>query len=346
MSYYKDLEKENIIKLRELISTLPPFCNYFFKYLDMRATSKTKLAYAYDLHVFFNFLKEKNPSVKEIKDIKINLLDKLQLLDFEEYIEYLKLYKGKNDKEISNTELGIKRKLASLKSFFNYNYKFGLIENNTAFRITMPKIRDKEIIRMEIDEVAKFLDNVESGENLTNKEKSYHKLTKTRDFALLSLMLGTGLRVSETVGINISDIDFNIDAIKIVRKGGKEVLIYFSDEIEKALKAYLDDRKNIVVKNDEDEDALFLSIQNKRITVRSVEKLVKKYASITTPLKHITPHKLRSTYGTNLYKETGDIYLVADVLGHNDVNTTKKHYAAIEDERRRSARNAVKLRDT
>ena len=92
------------------------------------------------------------------------------------------------------------------------------------------------------------------------------------------------------------------------------------------------------------EDALFLSLQKKRLNVRSVENLVKKYAKIVTPLKKITPHKLRSTYGTNLYRETGDIYLVADVLGHEDVNTTKKHYA-LEDERRRSARNKVQLRD-
>ena len=81
------------------------------------------------------------------------------------------------------------------------------------------------------------------------------------------------------------------------------------------------------------------------MSVRSAEKMVKKYASVVTPLKHITPHKLRSTYGTHLYQETGDIYLVADVLGHSDVNTTKKHYAAIDEDRRRAARKAVKLRE-
>ena len=92
------------------------------------------------------------------------------------------------------------------------------------------------------------------------------------------------------------------------------------------------------------ENAFFLSLQMKRMSVRSVEKLVKKYAVLVTPLKKITPHKLRSTYGTTLYQETGDIYLVADVLGHSDVNTTRKHYAAMEDSRRRTARNAVQLR--
>ena len=93
------------------------------------------------------------------------------------------------------------------------------------------------------------------------------------------------------------------------------------------------------------ENALFLSMQNKRITVSAVENLVKKYASVVTTLKKITPHKLRSTYGTALYRETGDIYLVADVLGHKDVNTTRKHYAALEEDRRRKAAKAVTLRE-
>ena len=78
--------------------------------------------------------------------------------------------------------------------------------------------------------------------------------------------------------------------------------------------------------------------------MRSVEILVKKYSKIIAPLKKITPHKLRSTYGTQLYKNTGDIYIVADVLGHRDVNTTKRHYAAITQENRRRVANAVKLR--
>ena len=92
------------------------------------------------------------------------------------------------------------------------------------------------------------------------------------------------------------------------------------------------------------ETALFLSLQKKRISVRAVEKLVKKYSECSTPLKKITPHKLRSTYGTALYEQTGDIYVVAEVLGHKDVNTTKKHYASISDNIKRSVANKVKLR--
>ena len=119
--------------------------------------------------------------------------------------------------------------------------------------------------------------------------------------------------------------------------------MYFSDEVKYALEEYIAEKSN-----DEkvplQENAFFLSMQYKRINVRSVEILVKKYSSIVTPLKKITPHKLRSTYGTRLYNETGDIYIVADVLGHKDVNTTKKHYAAISEDHRKKVADAVKLR--
>jgi site-specific recombinase XerD len=159
----------------------------------------------------------------------------------------------------------------------------------------------------------------------------------------MTLLLGTGIRVSECVGLDINDVDFNNNGIKIRRKGGYEVIVYFGEEVGDALLDYMEERKR-QIPMDGHNNALFLSMQMKRLGVRSVENLVKKYSSAVTKLKNITPHKLRSTYGTNLYRETGDIYLVADVLGHKDVNTTKKHYAAIEDSRRRSAANVVKLR--
>ncbi len=197
---------------------------------------------------------------------------------------------------------------------------------------------------MDVDEVAILLDQVEDGTNLTKKQLEFHKKTKIRDLAMMTLLLGTGIRVSECVGLDINDVDFKNDGILIRRKGGYEAVVYFGDEVRAALLDYLEERHHIIPEEGH-EEALFLSLQNKRISVRSVEKLVKKYAEAMTTLKKITPHKLRSTYGTNLYRETGDIYLVADVLGHKDVNTTKKHYAALEDERRRQAAKVVKLRE-
>lgn len=150
--------------------------------------------------------------------------------------------------------------------------------------------------------------------------------------------------MSECVGLDIQDVDFDNQRLKVRRKGGYEDIVYFGEEVEDALYDYLEERERIIPLNGH-ENAFFLSMQNRRITVRSVENLVKKYASRVTTLKKITPHKLRSTYGTTLYQETGDIYLVADVLGHKDVNTTRKHYAAMQDENKRKAAKAVKLRE-
>lgn len=344
--YYEQKDIENIKKLREMMKELPPFCTEFFRGIEPRTSTRTRIAYAYDLSVFFDFLKKENPvfSKMELMDFTLDHLDQITVTDLEEYMEYLKYRFNEHNQEIVNKERGIMRKISSLKSFYNYFFRTEKLKTNPAALVQLPKLHEKEIIRLDIDEVALLLDAVEQGDGLTDKQKAFHNRTKLRDLALLTLLLGTGIRVSECVGLDINDIDFKNGGIHIHRKGGKEVTVYFGTEVETALQDYLDER-NDIIPEEGSENALFLSLQKKRMNVRSVENLVKKYAKIVTPLKKITPHKLRSTYGTNLYRETGDIYLVADVLGHSDVNTTKKHYAALEDERRRSARNAVKLRE-
>lgn len=344
--YYEQKDRENTLRLREMIRELPPFCSDFFRGIEPRTSSRTRIAYAYDLSVFFDFLRKENPSLRKLekRDITLSHLEQLGVSDLEEYMEYLKYRFNDRDQEVVNKERGIMRKISSLKSFYNYFYRTEKVKNNPAALVQLPKLNQKEIIRLDADEVALLLDAVESGEALTEKQKAFHEKTKTRDLAILTLLLGTGIRVSECVGLDLDDVDFKNGGIRIHRKGGKEVTVYFGTEVEDALLDYLEQR-NGMIPEEESSQALFLSLQMKRMGVRSVENLVKKYARIVTPLKKITPHKLRSTYGTALYQETGDIYLVADVLGHSDVNTTKKHYAALEDSRRRSARNKVQLRE-
>lgn len=345
-NYHDEINKKNVLKLRELLDSLPSFCKMYFRGMNDTIGSRTKIAYAYDLKVFFEFLHKNNSYVSkfDIKDIPMSVLDKVSREDVEEYMEYLSLYKNTEDEDVLNDERGKSRKLASLRSFYNYYFKNELIETNAPALVPMPKLHEKEIVRLEPDEVATLLDQVEAGTNLTKKQLEYHSKTVIRDMAILTLLLGTGIRVSECVGIDIKDIDFNNSRIKVRRKGGYEDVVYFGDEVLKALNEYLEERKRIIPVSGH-EDAFFLSMQNKRIGVRAVEILVKKYAGNVTNVKKITPHKLRSTFGTNLYQETGDIYLVADVLGHKDVNTTRKHYAAMKDEHKRKAAKAVKLRE-
>ena len=346
LPYYEQKDRENVKKLRTMIQELPPFCVEFFRGIEPQTSSRTRIAYAYDLHVFFDFLQKENPMMKKLekRDLSLSHLDQVQVTDLEEYMEYLKYRFNDRNQEVVNKERGIMRKISCLKSFYNYFYRREMIENNPAALVKLPKLHEKEIIRLDVDEVAMLLDEVENGGSLTEKQKTFHNKTKIRDLALLTLLLGTGIRVSECVGLDISDVDFRNGGIRIHRKGGKEGTVYFGVEVEDALKDYLEERTQMEPAEGHD-NALFLSLQMKRMSVRSVENLVKKYAKIVTPLKKITPHKLRSTYGTALYRETGDIYLVADVLGHADVNTTKKHYAALDDARRRSARDKVWLRE-
>lgn len=343
--YHESQDIKNELKLRKILKTLPPYCTQFFMKLEATTSSRTRLAYAYDLAVFFDYIHENNPIYNkiDIREFPISLLDEIRPSDIEEYIYHLRIYE-KDGTAHANGERGLKRKLASLRTFYNYFFKNELIDTNPAAKVDMPKIHDKNIVRLDADEVANMLDKIESGENLTKQQTNFHEKTKIRDLAIVTLLLGTGIRVSECVGINILDIDWNNNGVKVHRKGGAEVVVYFGDEVAQALADYYEERKGITAVSG-DENAFFLSMQRKRIGVRAVENLVKKYSKLVTNVKNITPHKLRSTYGTALYQETGDIYLVADVLGHKDVNTTRKHYAAQEEERRRKAAKYVHLRE-
>lgn len=345
LTYHEQQRQKAILKLRQLQKELPAFLVDYFRGIEYMNAPRTIIAYAIDLKNFFEFFKENNSSLKDtdIHDFTIDILSNIRSFDIEEYLDYIKLY-TKNGKTYTNNERAIKRKLSALRSMYNYFHKNKIINENPVLQVNMPKLHDKAIVRLDPNEVADLLDTVESGDGLTKKQLERHTNLKVRDLAILTLLLGTGIRISECVGLDINDVDFDKSRIKVVRKGGYEAYVYFGDEVADALNEYMIERKSKTPVAGHD-NALFLSNRSSRITVRNVEIMVKKYASIVTPLKKITPHKMRSTYGTNLYQETGDIYLVADVLGHNDVNTTKKHYAAIDINQKYLARNAVKLRE-
>ena len=307
-TYHEQKYIDNTLRLREILKTLPAFAKDYFRAAEPTTSAKTRISYAYDIRVFFHFLMENNPVYKDytIDQFTPQDLEQLSPVDIEEYQEYLKVYQNPEEKQITNTEKGLARKMSALRSFYGYYFKHQII---------------------------------------TGQKKVYYEKTKNRDLAIITLLLGTGIRVSECVGLDIQDVDFKNNGITVVRKGGNEMVIYFGEEVEHALKQYLYTTREAATPLPGHENALFLSTQRRRMGVQAVENMVKKYARQVTPNKKITPHKLRSTYGTTLYKETGDIYLVADVLGHKDVNTTKKHYAAIDEDRRRMAAKAVTLRE-
>lgn len=344
--YFKKRDILTQKKIMDNLAQLPYFCYEYIAGIESKTSALTRLGYTQDLKIFFNYLtKEVNRFVgKSVKQLELSDIATITSTDLEIYLNYLSSYNGALDKTYTNSSISKARKLSAIRSMLNYFYRKNKLPENVSTKIDSPKIKEKAIIRLEVDEIVKLLDCAECPEGFTKRQTSYNKITRKRDIAILTLMLGTGIRVSECVGLNIADIDFEINGFKITRKGGNQVILYFSNEVAEALKDYLEERLNNKYVTEE-ETALFLSIQNKRIGVRAVENLVKKYSHACIPLKKITPHKLRSTYGTNLYRQTGDIYIVADVLGHKDVNTTKKHYAAISEDARRSVAGIVKLRE-
>ena len=343
--YSREQEIKNTKKMREILEDLPGFCTQYFRGIEESTGARTRLAYAYDLRVFFEFIQRENPSLKNtsIRDFPISILERIGREDIEEYLDFLTYYE-KDGQVFTNDARGKARKLSAVRSLFKYFYTSEILTKDVTALVPLPKLHEKPIVRLDSDEVAKMLMKADSGAELTRSQQRFHDKTRLRDMAILTLLLGTGIRVSECVGLDLDDLDFREKGMLVHRKGGSESIVYFGDEVEDALKDYLEQRKQILPKEGH-EKALFLSLQNRRITVRAVENLVKKYAGLATSLKKITPHKLRSTYGTSLYRETGDIYLVADVLGHKDVNTTRKHYAAIDEDRRKNARNIVRLRN-
>lgn len=352
-TYQEQLNDQRTERVREMLRQLPKSCADFINSIAMTTSPLTRMAYAIDLKTFceyatreISYFAQKKPSEWTDADI-----GHFKAKDLHQYADYLTLYIKADENEansdrprmLRNHECGVMRKLSSLRSYFDYLFKVERISGNIAALVSLPKLHEKPILYLINEEVDRLLSTAADGAELTHRQQKFHNLTKTRDIAILMLFLGTGIRVSECVGIDLDDLDFRLNAVLVTRKGGNQVILYFPQEVADALKAYLEERK-LIKTAPEHENALFLSLQKKRITQRAVQLMVKKYCAIAVPLKkRMSPHKLRSTYATRLYHETEDIYLVADALGHSDVNTTRKHYAAMSDQRRREAAKNVHL---
>lgn len=346
----KLLEKFDVLKKR-----LPKFLEkYFIAKSDLLPS--TLLNYATDLSVFFEWLTDYN----DYNDIELRNLpfDSVKTVTSDDINVFIKGYLTKYEHEgkiYRNDYNGKARKLSSIKSMYKYFLINKDIEQDPSAIVELKAPSEHEIIYLQPNEVAELLDCIDYGENSSSDEceninkrrNAWHEINRSRDLAIITMLLGTGMRVSELVGLDITDIDFEDGAIHITRKGHRRDTVYMGEEIEETLSDYLNN-KRLSYHPDENEKALFLSLRHKRITVRSVEVLLKKYVAAALPYRSgekISPHKMRSTFGTTLYKETGDIKLVADTLGHRNIATTQKHYAASDTEIKRSAFRNVRLRE-
>ncbi len=317
-----------------IIDILPPSAKDFITYMEtIKGNSKNTVeAYSYDLALFFKYMKiRKNivPENTDFDEIEINDIDNyflrtIGLNDLYSFISY-------TAKERNNCNYSRARKVACLRSFFKYIHnKLKIIDTNPAIELEPPKISSRQPVHLNIDDSKALLESIDG----TYKE---------RDYAILVLFLNCGLRLSELVSINIDNIDG--DVLKVIGKGNKERTVYLNKACINAIKSYLKVRKHDSV-NIQDRNALFISRNNRRISPRTVQVIVKKYikAAGLDDSKYST-HKLRHTAATLMYKHGNvDIRALQQLLGHKSVATTQI-YTHIDDERLRQAIKANPLSD-
>lgn len=332
--YQIEREKYERAKLSHILEELPEYMKRFFVSIDSTVTIKTQVAYAQDLKTFLLFEAKSNPILKnqKIKNIPLELFDKITPTDIEDYLSYLSGY-DRNGEWRTNSKEAKQRKLAALRAFYKNFSKKGFLKSNPAAAVDMPTLDKKAIIALTEEEVKDLLSVVEDGYGLSKKQAELHKKTACRDVTIFSLLLGTGMRISELVGINLGDIDLGNKKIRVIRKGGDEEIICLSDELADKVEFYIEADRPKYIKSDNDEQALFMSLKGKRISIRQIQEMTKKYAEIAVPLKHITPHKMRSTFGSFIYNQTGDPALVAQMLGHASTDITMKRYAKMDTRR-------------
>lgn len=342
-TYRKEKEKKDINKINEILAQMPKFMQNYHNSINRSTEPSSRLNYLRDLLLFFEYVSDTEKV--EIKNITPEILDSLSADYLNAYLTYLSQYE-RGGTLVTNENVSLSRKQSSLRSLYGYLFGSDLIQNNPTAKQSFknPKIKKKSIVRMDDEETKEFLDAAQYGNGLTGQRAAYHDKYGWRDATLLSLMLGTGIRVSECAGLNIGDIDLKHHCMKIIRKGNKEDIVYFSDEMTEILRDYIYVYRKNKVPVEGHEEALFLSAQRKRMSVRSIERLVEKYAADVGTLKHLTAHSLRKTFGSRLYEATSDLYLVAETLGHSSVETTKRHYADITNQHKEENRNVLSLR--
>ncbi|MGN1334627.1 MAG: tyrosine-type recombinase/integrase [Anaerovoracaceae bacterium] len=331
------IEKENDIYLKceELENQLPKFLKGFFSYLKGNVLPATRLAYLHDIRFFCKYLIDETDltEAKTTDKIRLSDLEQVKAVDVNMFIDYCRKYKVDTGDTIyiyENSNKSLARKKSSVSVMFKQLYRDELLSKNITDGfdpIRVPKPGEREIKALQDDEVMIMLDAVSNGTGLTAHEHSYWEKTKKRDKAILILFLTYGLRLSELQQLNVSSFNFNRGEFKIYRKRGKESIMPLNNSATAVIQDYLDnERAPESSLDDAHKDALFLSLQGRRMTERQIRELVKKYTSIslnTTRKAGYSPHKLRATAATSLIGRGNSIFDVAALLDHEQVTTTQ-----------------------
>ena len=332
-------EHDLVSRCEDLEKQLPSFLRGFFAYLRGNVLPRTRLSYLRDIRFFCQYLIEQTDltSAKNISDIKLTDFNKIKATDVNLFMDYCRRYTVEKDDSIVVYENGNKtlaRKKSSLSVMFKQLYRDELMKTNITDGfdpIRVPKAGDREIKALQDDEVMVMLDAVSTGEHLTDKERQYWKKTKRRDKAILVLFLTYGLRLFELQQLNVSSFNFSRGEFKIYRKRDKEAVMPLNESVTQVITDYLEnERADDSILDETHKDALFLSLQGKRMTERQIRQLVKKYTSIgmaTSRKAGYSPHKLRATAATSLIGRGNSIFDVQALMDHEQVTTTQLYAA-------------------
>lgn len=299
-------------------------------------SESTVKEYYYDIRQFLRYMRIRKEHLKvenldevSIDDVDIELLETIQKSDIYAYISYLDSTRGNSGR----TKF---RKISSVRSFFDYlTYKIELLDKNPTENIDMPKIERSLPVYLTLEEAVHLLNTVEN-----SKQKEIYRL---RDYAITTLFLNCGLRLSELANLNIADLN-NDNTLRIMGKGSKERLVYLNGSVQEALRGYLRKRNEL----DVDQDALFLSMRKNRMSNRSIQHMLEKHLKAAGfDTRKYTVHKLRHTAATLMYQYGNeDLKSLQEILGHESVSTTQIYtHVNLEDIRYTMSQNPLSNMD-
>ncbi|MCR5487339.1 MAG: tyrosine-type recombinase/integrase [Lachnospiraceae bacterium] len=337
MAQYKDQkEYEARIRADEINRGMPGFVRSFFMEEENHLSGMTLYSYATQIHTFFEFLQQSSPyfASKEMRQITVEDINHINDADVAEFLHDLRMPKERRGTQGLSvcTETTIMHYMVSLNRLWDYLHVRGWTDSNPVEMIKRGRVKKKEIVYLEKDEKEQLIQTVQTGDGLSKNQKKFHDAKASlRDTAIITIFLDTGVRVSELVGMNLTDINFQKHGIKVYRKGGNFDTVYMSDKAEAVLQDYLNEGRPSY-EPEKNEAAVFLNKSGKRLSVRSVEKLVKKYMLSSVPDKadRVTPHKLRTTFAETMLLKTGDVEKVQKLMGHSSISSTMHYVTSTE----------------
>ncbi len=336
MSDYRNEEKKKIYEKIEIQSALlPDFVRTYISASIIALQPSTIYQYIHDLKLFFDYMSEHSAAIDtgSVKDITLKNFANISHEEMDGFVIWFKK---------THSDNALLRILASVSALYSYYIKLHRLNYNPVSSVRKPRTQKDEINRLKGNEKDKLLSAVQYGTGMSKVQQEIHKKLEKRDYAIIRLFLFTGIRVSELVGLDLSDVDFDTHSIIVTRKGGKSESVFFDDDTENALKEYMEERvlnKNVT----DDIQALFISRKtNDRMSVRAVEHMVKKYSDICIPQhEKMSPHRLRATFASDFYVASkGDLLLTAKKMGHKSLQSTSI-YADATKQRESDSRNLL-----